>query len=67
MQLDWSDLLAAVGLLLVLEGLFPFLNPNGTRRLFAKLALLASNELRVAGLVSMLLGMLVLFYVRSSN
>ena len=67
MQLDWSDLLAAVGLLLVLEGLFPFLNPNGTRRLFARLALLASNELRVAGFVSMLLGMVVLFYVRSSN
>jgi len=66
-QLDWSDLLAAVGLLLVLEGLFPFLNPNGTRRLFARLALLASNELRVAGFVSMLLGMVVLFYVRSSN
>ena len=67
MQLDWSDLLAAVGLLLVLEGLLPFLNPNGTRRLFARLALLASNELRVAGFISMLLGMLVLFYVRSSN
>jgi uncharacterized protein YjeT (DUF2065 family) len=66
-QLDWSDLLAAVGLLLVLEGLFPFLNPDGTRRLFARLALLAGKELRVAGLISMLLGMLVLFYVRSSN
>jgi uncharacterized protein YjeT (DUF2065 family) len=65
--LDWSDLLAAVGLLLVLEGLLPFLNPNGTRRLFAKLALLAGNELRVAGFVSMLLGMVVLFFVRSSN
>jgi len=67
MKLAWSDLLAAVGLLLVLEGLLPFLNPNGTRRVFARLALLASTELRVAGLVSMLLGMIVLFFVRSSN
>jgi uncharacterized protein len=66
-KLAWSDLLAAVGLLLVLEGLLPFLNPNGTRRLFARLALLAGNELRVAGFVSMLLGMVVLFFVRSSN
>jgi uncharacterized protein YjeT (DUF2065 family) len=64
--LDWSDLLAALGLLLVLEGLLPFLNPDGTRRVFARLALLASKELRVAGLVSMALGMLVLFFVRSS-
>jgi uncharacterized protein len=64
-SLDWSDLLAALGLLLVLEGLLPFLNPNGTRRVFARLALLASNELRTAGFVSMALGMLVLFLVRS--
>ena len=66
MALDWSDLLAALGLLLVLEGLLPFLNPNGTRRVFARLALLASGELRAAGFVSMALGMLVLFFVRSS-
>ena len=66
MALDWSDLLAALGLLLVLEGLLPFLNPNGTRRVFTRLALLASNELRAAGFVSMALGMLVLFFVRSS-
>jgi hypothetical protein len=63
----WSDLLAAVGLLLVLEGLLPFLNPDGTRRVFARLALLAGKQLRVAGFISMVLGMLVLFFVRSSN
>jgi uncharacterized protein len=66
-NLAWSDLLAAVGLLLVLEGLLPFLNPNGTRRVFARLALITSTELRVAGLVSMVLGMVVLFFVRSSQ
>ncbi|MEJ0100817.1 MAG: DUF2065 domain-containing protein [Pseudomonadota bacterium] len=67
MNLAWSDLLAAVGLLLVLEGLLPFLNPNGTRRVFARLALTTSTELRIAGLVSMVLGMVVLFFVRSSQ
>ncbi len=67
MNLAWSDLLAAVGLLLVLEGLLPFLNPDGTRRVFARLALITSTELRIAGLVSMVLGMLVLFFVRSSQ
>jgi uncharacterized protein YjeT (DUF2065 family) len=66
-NLAWSDLLAAMGLVLVLEGLLPFLNPGGTRRLFARLALLSSIELRVAGLLSMVLGMVVLFFVRSSH
>ena len=67
MNLAWSDLLAAVALLLVLEGLLPFLNPDGTRRMFAQLAQLASRELRVAGLISMLLGLLLLFFVRHHN
>ena len=67
MNLEWSDLLAALAILLVLEGLLPFLNPGATRRVFAQLAMLGSTELRVAGCVSMVLGMLLLFYVRSST
>jgi uncharacterized protein YjeT (DUF2065 family) len=65
--LEWSDLLAALAILLVLEGLLPFLNPGATRRLFAQLAMLGSTELRVAGCASIVLGMMLLFYVRSST
>lgn len=65
MNLQWSDLLAALGLLLVLEGVLPFLNPEGTRRLFARLALVTSRELRVAGFISLALGLVVLYFVRS--
>lgn len=64
MSLDWSDLLAALAILLVLEGLLPFLNPDATRRVFAQLSQMGSRELRVAGLVSMGAGLLLLFYVR---
>jgi uncharacterized protein len=66
-NLEWSDLLAALAILLVLEGLLPFLNPGATRRVFAQLAMLGSTELRVAGCASIVLGMLLLFYVRSST
>jgi uncharacterized protein YjeT (DUF2065 family) len=66
-NLEWSDLLAALAIVLVLEGLLPFLNPGATRRVFAQLAMLGSTELRVAGCASILLGMLLLFYVRSST
>lgn len=64
MNLAWSDLLAALAILLVLEGLLPFLNPAATRRVFSQLAQLASRELRIAGFISMALGLLLLFFVR---
>jgi uncharacterized protein YjeT (DUF2065 family) len=61
----WADLLAAVSILLVLEGLLPFLNPSATRRVFEQLARMSGRELRVAGLISMLAGLVLLFFVRS--
>jgi uncharacterized protein YjeT (DUF2065 family) len=64
---QWSDLLAAMAILLVLEGLLPFINPNGTRRVFARLALISSNELRAAGCISLVLGLVLLYLVRSSH
>ena len=67
MNFAWSDLLAAVAILLVLEGLLPFLNPGGTRRVFSQLAQMADRALRVAGFVSMGLGLVLLFFVRSGN
>jgi hypothetical protein len=66
-NLQWSDLLAAVAILLVLEGLLPFINPNATRRVFARLALVNSTELRVAGCISLVLGLVLLYLVRSSH
>jgi uncharacterized protein YjeT (DUF2065 family) len=61
----WADLLAAVSILLVLEGLLPFLNPEATRRVFEQLSRMSARELRVAGLISMLAGLVLLFFVRS--
>jgi len=61
----WTDLLAAVSILLVLEGLLPFLNPQATRRVFEQLARMSERELRVAGLISMLAGLVLLFFIRS--
>jgi uncharacterized protein YjeT (DUF2065 family) len=34
-MIAWSDLLAAIALYLVLEGIMPFLNPAGMKRAFA--------------------------------
>lgn len=65
MNLAWSDLLAALAILLVLEGVLPFINPGGTRRMFQQLSQMMDRELRVAGFIAMAIGLVLLFVVRS--
>jgi uncharacterized protein YjeT (DUF2065 family) len=60
----WYDLLAAVGLMFVLEGVFPFLNPNGVRQALLQITKASDRMLRLAGLGSMALGVIVLYLVR---
>jgi uncharacterized protein len=59
-----SDLLAAFGLFLVLEGIAPFINPRGVKRALARLLEVRDRELRIAGLGSMLVGVIILFLSR---
>ncbi|RFA30467.1 DUF2065 domain-containing protein [Alkalilimnicola ehrlichii] len=58
------DLLTALALLLVLEGILPFLNPAGMRRTLLQVAQLNDRSLRIAGLVAMLLGAGLLYLLR---
>jgi len=60
----FSDLGAALALLFVFEGIMPFVNPAGLKRTLAKLLTVGDRELRIAGLGSMLVGVLILFLVR---
>lgn len=60
----WAELLTAVGLLLVLEGIMPFLNPARVRRLMRQLSETEDQTLRVIGLVSMLAGLALLYFFR---
>jgi len=65
MSLDWADLLGALALLLVIEGLLPFANPAGMKRALARITQLGDRELRVAGFMTMLTGLVLLFLIRS--
>ncbi|HTL49659.1 MAG TPA: DUF2065 domain-containing protein [Steroidobacteraceae bacterium] len=65
MNIAWPDLAAALGLLLVIEGILPFLSPRGIRRAFERLAAMDDGALRVAGAVSMVAGVAVLWLARS--
>ncbi len=65
LQVNWSDLLAAFALYMVLEGILPFLNPQALRRIMLSFANVADAHLRLWGLVSMSLGVALLYFVRS--
>jgi uncharacterized protein len=63
--MNWSDLLAAFALYLVLEGILPFLNPQAMKRIMASFSQLADQQLRIWGLISMCVGIALLYFVRS--
>lgn len=58
------SLLAAFGLVLVLEGILPFLAPRAWREGFRKMLELTDGQLRSMGLISMLAGLGVILIVR---
>lgn len=56
-----SDLLlGAVALMLVLEGLLPFLSPRSWRSMFERVTQLSDGQIRFVGLSSMLIGVVLL-------
>jgi len=55
----WNALLLAAGLMLVLEGLLPFLSPQRWRTLFEQATRLTDGQLRFLGLSSLLMGVLI--------
>ena len=64
MDVIWTDLLAAIALVLVIEGMVPFINPQSLRRMLETVSQLDDRTLRITGLVSMLVGVVMLYVVR---
>jgi len=61
----WTEILTACALLLVLEGILPFVGPSRYKQLVAQIVRLSDNQLRAAGLTAMIVGLALLFIVRS--
>lgn len=59
----WQDVLVALCLLLIIEGLLPFLSPRQWRSTLVLLVQLSDDKVRVMGLVSMLVGTALLYVV----
>lgn len=60
-DINLSDLLTALALVFVLEGLLPFLNPERYRRMLTLAMRLDRQTLRFMGLTSMTIGVLLLY------
>ena len=59
-----TTLLMAFALMLVIEGLFPFLAPSAWRETFRRLMQLSDGQIRFFGLTSMLAGLILLLLAR---
>lgn len=58
-----QELLVALALVMVIEGIWPFIGPESFRRVLLTVAGEGESSLRIAGLVSMLIGLGMLYLV----
>ena len=56
----WDIALSAVALMLVAEGLLPFVSPPSWRRIFERALEMSDGQIRFLGLVSVLCGLALL-------
>ncbi len=62
--MDWLGFFAAVALFLVFEGIMPFLSPRRYRLMCMKLIVMKEKEMRLMGLISMIVGVIILWVIK---
>jgi uncharacterized protein len=60
-----TTFLMALALMLILEGVLPFLAPNLWRDTFRKITQMTDGQIRFVGLSSMIVGLLLLLWTRA--
>jgi uncharacterized protein YjeT (DUF2065 family) len=61
--MDGKTFWIALALVLVVEGLLPFLSPGGWRRMFSQMQQLNDGQIRFFGLCSILLGLIGVWFL----
>ena len=59
----WQQLLIGFALVLIIEGILPFLSPQGMKQLMKSMSEMDDHSIRVTGFVSMILGLILLYIV----
>ena len=62
--MQWADLLAALALVLILEGLFLFAAPNAWKRMVAQLLPQPERQLSAIGGFMLIAGLIALYFIR---
>lgn len=60
----WQALLTGLALMLVIEGILPFLAPDLFKRMIQSVVSAENSTLRIHGLVTMLSGVGLLYFIR---
>ena len=60
----WTEILTALALVFVIEGMLPFISPAKYRQMVAEITRLSDNSIRNVGLIVMIAGLLLLYFVR---
>jgi uncharacterized protein YjeT (DUF2065 family) len=63
----WGYVLTGLALMLVLEGIFPFLSPRSWRLAMLRLIQQRDRAVRVMGLLSMVVGTVIMLFVHLST
>jgi len=59
-----NELLLALALMMIVEGLMPLISPQRWREIFSRLLAMSDGQIRFVGLASILMGLLGLFLLR---
>ena len=63
MNVNWDDLLVALALVLIIEGVLPFLAPSKLKEVYKSVLDMPEKSLRMMGFGSMVVGLILLFLI----
>ncbi len=60
----WNEILIAIALMLVLEGLLPILSPKSFKKMMSDVAKMNESQLRWTGFISMFIGTAMIYWLK---
>ncbi len=58
----WHEIITSIALLLIIEGMIPFISPDSYKKFVVRMSKLNDYNLRLIGLISIIIGVLILFF-----
>ena len=63
--MQWTDLLTAFCLYMILEGIIPFIAPQRFKEFLKSIENVPESSIRTMGLIMMMLGLISLYFIRN--